>query len=119
ERPPAVPLGEFLDTLDRTAAAPVRDEVLVHHPLQPFDEANLVPGVLQGSEPFTFDRSALAGALAARSPALVVRDLVPEPLPAPTEPVREVSLAELHEFFRHPVRGFFRSRLRITTPYEV
>ncbi|WP_110181358.1 exodeoxyribonuclease V subunit gamma [Nocardioides solisilvae] len=122
ERPPAVPLGELLDALDRTTAGPVRERVLVHHPLQPFDEANLVPGGLVGDEPFTFDRSALAGAVAARTPAAVVRDLVPEPLPpAPRsadEPVPEVSLAELHDFLRHPVQAFFVDRLRITTPYE-
>ena len=36
-RPPAVPLGELLDALDRTTEAPVRDDVVVEHPLQPFD----------------------------------------------------------------------------------
>ncbi|WP_185994386.1 exodeoxyribonuclease V subunit gamma [Nocardioides campestrisoli] len=117
-RPPAVPLGELLDALDRTAAEPVRDRVLVHHPLQPFDEANLVPGALLGPGPFSFDRSALAGALAARAPETVVRELVPEPLRPPSEPATEVSLAELHDFLRHPVKAFFVHRLRITTPYE-
>ncbi len=67
-RPPAVPLGELLDALDVTAAEPVRDRVLVKHPLQPFDPRNLVPGELAGDRPFSFDRSALAGAKAAREP---------------------------------------------------
>lgn len=116
-RPPAVPLGELLDALDRTAAEPVRDRLLVHHPLQPFDEVNLVPGRLGGAEPFTFDRTALAGALAARRPRIEVRELVPDPLPAP-ESSTDVALADLHDFFAHPVRGFFRGRLRISTPYD-
>ncbi|PVG82563.1 exodeoxyribonuclease V subunit gamma [Nocardioides gansuensis] len=118
QRPPAVPLGELLDALDRTATAPerVRDHVVVHHPLQPFDEANLVRGALVGRLPFSFDRAALRGARAARHPRLAVRELVPEPL-APAEP-EEVSLADLHDFFRHPVKGFFRGRLRVSTPYD-
>lgn len=123
ERPPAVPLGELLDALDRTAAQPVRHHVLTEHPLQPFDEANLVPGQLRGSRPFTFDRAALAGAQAARTERAVVRELVPAALPA-VQPsltemaLAEVSLADLHDFFRHPVQGFLRRRLRITKPYD-
>lgn len=117
ERPPAVPLGELLDALDRTAAEPVRDRVLTQHPLQPFDEDNLVPGRLRGTRPFTFDRSALAGAQAARGERLVVRELVPTALP-PAEPTPEVALADLQDFYRHPVQGFLRRRLRITKPYD-
>lgn len=119
ERPPAVPLGELLDALDRTAAEPARDHVLVHHPLQPFDETNLAPGGLVGDRAFSFDRSALDGARAARRPRLELRELVPEPLPAVEDLPTEVSLADLQDFFKHPVRGFFRSRLRVSTPYDV
>ena len=39
-RPPAVPLGELLDTLDATAAGR-QAHVLRRHPLQPFDRRNL------------------------------------------------------------------------------
>jgi exodeoxyribonuclease V gamma subunit len=46
--PPAVPLGELLDALDRTASATggsrVRDIVTTRHPLQPFDPRNFTPG---------------------------------------------------------------------------
>ena len=92
DKPPAVPLGELLDALDRTSSAPVRDDVLVHHPLQPFDEANLTAGALVGAldRPFSFDRTALAGARAARAPQPAPRALVPAPLPPP-EPAREVT----------------------------
>jgi exodeoxyribonuclease V gamma subunit len=117
ERPPAVPLGELLDALDRTLAAPVRDHVLTHHPLQPFDEANFVVGALRTAEPFTFDRLALAGASAARGHREPVTVLVPTPLPSPDPAPQDVSLADLQDFFAHPVRGFFR-RLRIARPYD-
>ena len=116
ERPPAVPLGELLDALDRTAAAPVRSHVVTHHPLQPFDEANFVAGGLRGDGPFTFDRLALAGATAARRDRAPAQVLVPTPLPEP-EHTGDVSLADLQDFFAHPVRGFFR-RLRIAKPYD-
>ncbi len=118
ERPPAVPLGELLDALDRTAATPVRDHVRTQHPLQPFDEANFVPGELRGDRAFTFDRSSLAGARAARGDRVEVRELVPTPLPASTPIVSEVALTDLQEFFRHPAKGFFRHRLRIAQPYD-
>ena len=117
ERPPAVPLGELLDALDRTTAGPARGRVLTHHPLQPFDEANFVAGRLREDGAFTFDRLALAGARAARSDRTTVGVLVPSPLPAPDATPPDVSLADLQDFFAHPVRGFFR-RLRIARPYD-
>nr|WP_300048611.1 exodeoxyribonuclease V subunit gamma [uncultured Nocardioides sp.] len=117
ERPPAVPLGELLDALDRTAATPVRDHVLTHHPLQPFDEDNFVAGRLRSGGAFTFDRFALAGASTAREDREPVDVLVPRPLPAADAVPGDVSLADLHDFFAHPVRGFFR-RLRIARPYD-
>ena len=116
ERPPAVPLGELLDALDRTAADSVRDNVLVRHPLQPFDVRNLTPGEMVGPEPFSFDRSALAGAEAARRARTVVGPLVAEPLPA--RAVEDVALADLQAFFAHPVRAFLRSRLDVAAPLE-
>src|SRR5581483_8593732 len=41
-RPPAVPVGELLDAIDASGApeARARDQVLVRHPLQPFDPRN-------------------------------------------------------------------------------
>lgn len=122
EHPPAVPLGELLDALDRTAAEPVRAHVLTEHPLQPFDEDNLAPGALGRPGPFSFDRASLSGAVAARDPRPAQPLLVTEPLPvaapAPHEPVPTVELADLHDFLAHPVRAFLRSRLRISTPLE-
>ncbi|GAA1910452.1 exodeoxyribonuclease V subunit gamma [Nocardioides hwasunensis] len=119
-KPPAVPLGELLDTLDRTSSDAVRDDLVLQHPLQPFDEANLTAGALVRAvdRPFSFDRSALAGARAARAPRPVHPALVTDPLVAP-DLAEEVSLSDLQDFFAHPVRGFLRHRLRVTTPYDV
>ncbi len=116
ERPPAVPLGEILDAADRTSAAAVRGQVLVTHPLQPYDARNLVPGALVGDRPFSFDRSALAGARAAVSERTPPAPFLTGPLEARTE--RDVNLADLREFFAHPVRTFLRRRLDVSSPLD-
>ncbi|GEP37500.1 RecBCD enzyme subunit RecC [Nocardioides psychrotolerans] len=116
-RPPAVPLGEVLDAADRTAAAPVRDSVLVEHPLQPHDPRNLQPGRLLPGDPgrpFSFDRAALAGARAMVGPRVARPPLLDGPLPE--RPVEDVSLADLKTFFTHPVRSFLRQRLEVSVP---
>ena len=72
ERPPAVPVGELLDAIDATVrlSGPpgqpraARDQVLIRHPLQPFDPRNFEPGRLGSAEPWSFDRVTLAGAQA-------------------------------------------------------
>ena len=117
ERPPAVPLGEILDAADRTTATPVRDEILVHHPLQPYDPHNLQPGRLavgDDARPFSFDRAALGGARALVSERAPVPPLLERPLAE--RPDQDVSLADLKAFFTHPVRSFLRQRLEISTP---
>ena len=110
-RPPAVPLGEILDAADRTAAEPVRERVLTHHPLQPYDARNF-----SSAGPFSFDTAALAGA---RSAWGVRRDpppLLAGPLPPPARD--DVSLQDLRDFLGHPVRAFLRGRLDVATPFE-
>jgi exodeoxyribonuclease V gamma subunit len=60
--PPAVPLGELLDALDRTAVTAsgrVRDAVTTHHALQPFDPD---PDYDYSSTGDTGEEAALAGA---------------------------------------------------------
>jgi exodeoxyribonuclease V gamma subunit len=47
QRPPSVPIGELLDVIDATArgdGGSAREQVLVEHPLQPFDGRNFDPG---------------------------------------------------------------------------
>ena len=70
-RPPAVPVGEILDAADALVRTsddrPAREHLVVHHPLQPFDERNFVAGELGAEGPFSFDRQSLAGAVRARA----------------------------------------------------
>ncbi len=70
DKPPAVPLGELLDTLDRTTSAPVRDDVVRPAPAPALRRGQ--PDVRRAGprddRPFSFDRTALAGARAARAP---------------------------------------------------
>ena len=64
-RPPAVPLGELLDAVERTCPG-ARDHVVTAHPLQPFDARNFAAGPRGASG--SFDRAALAGAVATTRP---------------------------------------------------
>jgi len=118
-RPPAVPLGELLDALDRTVAGAVRGQVLRRHPLQPHDQRNFVTGtasVVAPRGPFSFDRAALAGARAAAG-----EPHEPEPFVAgvlPLVPSGDVTLDELREFVLHPVRAFLRRRLMVSMPLD-
>ncbi len=115
-RPPAVPLGEILDAADRTASGPVRERVLVRHPLQPYDPRNLVAGALVSprSRPFSFDAAALAGARAAGGGRTSPPALLDGPLGELA--AEDVSLSDLKAFFAHPVRSFLRHRLEVSTP---
>ncbi|MEJ7894503.1 MAG: exodeoxyribonuclease V subunit gamma [Solirubrobacteraceae bacterium] len=114
-RPPAVPVGELLDAIDRTVGVPSgrpRDAVLTHHPLQPFDPRNFTPGELTAGQPFSFDRVTLAGARAlvaprsARPPFLTGR-LAPLDTPL-------LALEDVVRFVQHPARAFLRDRLGVT-----
>ena len=67
----------------------MRGQVLVTHPLQPYDARNLVPGALVGDRPFSFDRSALAGARAAVSERTPPAPFLTGPLAARTETRRQ------------------------------
>jgi len=106
-RPPAVPLGELLDVLERTRPGS-RARVVTRHPLQPFDARNFSP-----AGPFSFDKASFAGgaALAAgqspRPPFLVS--------PLPDEPLTTVSLDTLVRFLEHPAAWFMRTRLQLPT----
>jgi exodeoxyribonuclease V gamma subunit len=115
-RPPAVPLAELLDALDQTTQAPVRDRILTRHPLQPFDRKNVIPGALVPGTPFTFDPTALATAEAFTGTRYAPTGFITERLPA--SPATDVALADLLDFFKDPVKGFFRA-LDYTLPWDV
>jgi exodeoxyribonuclease V gamma subunit len=119
-RPPAVPLGEILDALDLTgstpAGGPVRDQILVRHPLQPYDVRNFTDGTLGGPGPFSADTSALAAARAGQGHRQAVPSFVPAALPDRRSPV--VELQALRDLLLHPVRGFLRQRLDVAVRSE-
>ncbi|WP_028642759.1 exodeoxyribonuclease V subunit gamma [Nocardioides sp. URHA0020] len=115
-RPPAVPLGELLDALDRTTPEPVRDRLVVEHPLQPFDPRNVTPGSLGTPTPFTFDPTLLVAARTAVGDRPAAPPFLPAPLaPAPAD---DIALADLVGFLKDPVKGFFRA-LDLTLPWDV
>ena len=117
QRPPSVPLAELLDALDVTTEAAVRDQIVVHHPLQPFDARNVEPGALIPGKPFSFDTTVLRAAQAASADREDRPAFVSGPLPA-AAPGGDVGLADLLMFFKDPVKGFFRA-LDFTFPADV
>ncbi|MGI8683764.1 MAG: exodeoxyribonuclease V subunit gamma [Acidimicrobiales bacterium] len=120
-RPPAVPVGELLDVVDRTVCTidvdddgvpvPARSRVVVHHPLQPFDRRNFAPGGLVHGRPWSFDVVALDGARA----SLGDRAAAPVFLAGPLPPIAPgvVQLDDLVRFVQHPVKAFLRQRLGV------
>jgi len=113
-RPPAVPVGELLDIVDRTVRSndgPAREHVLIRHPLQPFDPRNFTPGKLVPTGPWGFDPQALAGARALEGPRAEPPPFLPAPLPPLSD--RIVELDRLVRFVERPVRALLRDRIGI------
>jgi exodeoxyribonuclease V gamma subunit len=115
-RPPAVPVTELLDVVDRTVRTPdgtaARERVELRHPLQPFDTRNFTPGELVDGRPWSFDPVTLQGARALESEREPVAPFLAGPLPA--EAPQLVELADLVRFAERPARAFLRGRLGIT-----
>jgi exodeoxyribonuclease V gamma subunit len=97
-------------------APDARQQVLVRHPLQPFDACNFAAGDLGRPEPFSFDRAELDGALAASGPRSPRPPLLAAALPARARD--DVTLTDLQSFFRSPVGAFLRQRLDVGLPQE-
>ncbi len=117
--PPAVPVGELLDLVDATVQAeggPTRGRIITEHPLQPFDQRNFVAGALTAGGPWSFDRSALDGAVAGRRPRGARVPAFPPPLP-PLD-VDLIGLDDLLRFVEHPVRAFLRRRVGLSVSGE-
>ena len=114
--PPAVPLAELIDALDQTTEMPVYEHIVTKHPLQPFDVKNVQPGRLVPGTAFTFDPTALTAAEAAAGRRCAPKPFIAGPLPAP--PAEDVALADLLDFFKDPVKGFFRA-LDCALPWDV
>lgn len=103
-RPPAVPVDELLEVIERTAGPSARDQVLIRHPLQPFDRRNFRAG-----DPWSFDRVTLAGARALGGIRTPAEPFLPDPLPELRSPA--IELGDLVAFVEHPVRAFLSQRL--------
>ncbi|MGF0115320.1 exodeoxyribonuclease V subunit gamma [Promicromonospora sp. Marseille-Q5078] len=117
DRPPAVPVAELLDALDRLGTTadggPARRQVVVRHPLQVVGERNFEAGALGAPGPFSFDTSAFQGALVGRSERVEPGLLVPEPLALDAPAPPEVDLDDLVAMLEHPVRWFLRTTLDV------
>jgi len=114
-RPPAVPVGELLDIVERTArrqGSSVREQVVIHHPLQPFDPRNFTPGRLVAGRPWGFDPQALAGARALSGERTQRAPFLAGPLPPRSDAL--VELNSLIRFVEHPTRALLRDRLGIS-----
>lgn len=112
-RPPSVPLGELLDTLDATAPGG-RAHALRRHPLQATGVRNFDSAAGLGQQsgtPFSFDAAALAGARVA-----VLDRADPDRLTDAVLPPRDgdVDLTELVRFLKDPVKEFLRQRLQVS-----
>jgi exodeoxyribonuclease V gamma subunit len=114
-RPPAVPVGELLDIVERTVrcdSGSARDAVELHHPLQPFDPRNFESGKLVPGQRWGFDPQALEGARALSGHRAPRGPFLAAPLPPLSEAVVELSL--LIRFVEHPTRALLRDRLGIS-----
>lgn len=109
ERPPSVPLREFLDVAELTSPEPV----LRRHRSQAFHPDYLTA---EAGEPFSFDPDAARAARAAAQPRSPVAALASAVAP-PASPV-DIDLAELISVTTNPVRGFLRYRLGVDLPRE-
>jgi exodeoxyribonuclease V gamma subunit len=92
------------------------DAVVVNHPLQPFDPLNFSPGQgpsPAGDGPWSFDRTALAGARALTGHRHAPPPFLEQPLP-PADGDGVVTLDELTAFVQRPARAFLRQRLGVT-----
>jgi exodeoxyribonuclease V gamma subunit len=111
ERPPAVPIAELLDVIDRSFTCDgdgaARERVVRHHPLQGFDPRNFSAAE---ARPWGFDPLQLAGAETLlngtdQSSAAFIDE------PLGWDRPDEIGVTELARFIEEPVRGFVTRRL--------
>ena len=118
-RPPAVPLGELLDALDRTAdRRPVRDASSSSTRCSRFDARNVEPGRLGTPTPFTFDppRWRRPGRRRVRGRAAAVPRAAARRRRAAGA---DVALADLVDVLPRPGQGLPPRRLDVTLPWDV
>ena len=105
ERPPAVPVGELLDVVGSR-------EIVVRHPLQPFDPRNFIRGDLVPDRVWSFDETTLHGARALAEDRVQDPPFLTGPLPPLDDEV--IELADIVRFVERPVRAFLRKRLGVS-----
>ncbi len=114
-RPPAIPVAELLDVIERTVrndARSPRERVQIRHPLQPFDPRNFITGALTPDRPWSFDQVALGGAQALSGRRQTRPPFLSTPLPPISSEL--IELDSLVRFVEHPARAFLRQRLGIS-----
>jgi exodeoxyribonuclease V gamma subunit len=139
-RPPAVPIGELLDVIDRTVATDLPSEpggdgagprlpasaaITVDHPLQPFDPVRFRPAglghpgheVTRDRRPFGFDRDDLAAATALTGDRQVAPPFLDEHL-APDDDGSPLELRDLTGFLHHPLQALLAERLDVRFPRD-
>nr|MDQ3641970.1 exodeoxyribonuclease V subunit gamma [Actinomycetota bacterium] len=92
--------------------ARARECIVAHHPLQPFDERNFIPGRLAPARPWSFDAVTLEGARALAGERRGSTPFLASSLPPARSDI--VELDRLIRFVQHPVRAFLRQRLGIS-----
>ncbi len=119
-RPPAVPVDELLDVVDRTVTTGDDDTtaaraVTTWHPLATHDPRSFTPGRLRpDGRPWSFDPAGLAAARAGTGPDQDPPPFLSGELELPDEDV--LDLDDLVAFLQHPVRAFVRQRLGVSLP---
>ncbi len=112
--PPAIPVSELLDSLDesfcRADEEPVRTQIVLEHPLQPFSSKSFEPSndTRRGSYAADF----FAGAVALTGLQHEEAPFIAAALPEPTTP-DALDLDRFIRFFDNPPRGFLQQRLGI------
>ncbi|HVO24238.1 MAG TPA: exodeoxyribonuclease V subunit gamma [Candidatus Margulisiibacteriota bacterium] len=112
EIPPSVVVSELLDTLDDSFGSdttPLRERLVVRHPLQPFSPRNFGSDDPRRS---SYSASHWAGARALGQPRRSAPPFVCAPLP-PSDDQAAVGLDDLVRFFEHPARAFLQRRVQL------
>ena len=129
EVPPAVVVAELAEAVvASTAGSNLASAVprLEHvHPRQPFDDRAFTPGAIVSGRSWSFDRTALAGAVArqgrgrGRGRGHQDAPFLLEPLAGAVSPEADhqvIDLADLRQFLAHPIQWFLERRLQIVVP---
>ena len=117
--PPATPLAELLDVIDRcstAASGATTSDLVTRHPRQSFSERNLLPGELGIPTPWSFDRAAHEGALARRHGGTARRTARDVRLDSTVERSEPVQLADVVSALSNPVRCFLEQGLGVRLP---